>query len=224
MTGFQDIFKSSFLENVTAISITDILITLVMSFCLGIYIFLIYKKSYAGVMYSSSFGVTLVALCMITAMTILAVTSNVVLSLGMVGALSIVRFRTAVKEPMDLIFLFWAIAGGIVLAAGMIPLAIIGSLFIGIVLVILANKKSFVHPYILSISLNDSNKEEEINNIIKTNAKKYSLKNKTVRTNLIELNYEIRLKSDNTSFINDIEKLNGIDSAILVSYNGDFMG
>ena len=122
--SFNDIFKSSFLENVTAVSLTDMALALVLSFCLGLFIFFVYKKTYAGVMYSSSFGVTLVALTMITTLVILAVSSNVVLSLGMVGALSIVRFRTAIKEPLDIAFLFWSIAVGIVLAAGFIPLAV----------------------------------------------------------------------------------------------------
>ncbi|MEF2800483.1 MAG: DUF4956 domain-containing protein [Acutalibacter sp.] len=131
---FQDIFKSSFLENVSSVSLLDMGRALVLAFGLGLFIFLIYKKTFAGVMYSSSFGVTLVGLTMITTLVILAVTSNVVLSLGMVGALSIVRFRAAIKEPLDIAFLFWAIAVGIVLAAGMIPLAVIGSVVIGLVL------------------------------------------------------------------------------------------
>ena len=139
---FNDIFKSSFLENVTAVSITDMALALVLSFGLGMFIYLVYKKTYAGVMFSQAFGGALVAMTMITTMVILAVTSNVVLSLGMVGALSIVRFRTAIKEPMDIAFLFWAIAGGIVLAAGMIPLAIIGSLIIGVIMIVFCNKKS----------------------------------------------------------------------------------
>ena len=121
---FRDIFKSSFLENITSISILDMLLALVLAFGIGLFIFLIYKKTFSGVMYSSSFGVTLLALTMITTVVILAVTSNVVLSLGMVGALSIVRFRTAIKEPLDIAFLFWAIAAGIVLAAGMLPLCL----------------------------------------------------------------------------------------------------
>ena len=120
---FSDIFKSSFLKNVTSVSVLDMVLALGLAFAIGLFIFLIYRKTYAGVMYSSSFGVTLVGLTMISTFVILAVTSNVVLSLGMVGALSIVRFRTAIKEPLDIAFLFWAIAAGIVLAAGMIPLA-----------------------------------------------------------------------------------------------------
>ena len=131
---FNDIFTSSFLDNVTSISVLDMALTMLLAFAIGLFIYLIYKKTYAGVMYSSTFGVTLVALTMITAFVILAVTSNVVLSLGMVGALSIVRFRTAIKEPLDIAFLFWAIAVGIVLAAGLIPLAVFGSVFIGIII------------------------------------------------------------------------------------------
>ena len=119
MTTFQDIFKSSFLENLASISMLDMAIALALAFLLGLFIFFIYKKSYTGIMYSRSFGVTLIALSLITTLLILTVVSNVVLSLGMVGALSIVRFRTAIKEPMDIAFLFWSIAVGIVLAAGL---------------------------------------------------------------------------------------------------------
>ena len=124
---FQDIFKSGFLENVTSISMLDMLMTILFSFGIGLFIFFIYKKTYRGVMYSDSLGTTLIALTMITSIVILAVTSNVVLSLGMVGALSIVRFRTPIKEPLDIAFLFWSIGAGIVLAAGLIPLAMFGS-------------------------------------------------------------------------------------------------
>ena len=144
--NFQDIFKSSFLENVTSVTVLDMVLTLILAFAVGLFIFFIYKKCYAGVMYSASFGVTLIALCLITALLILAVTSNIVLSLGMVGALSIVRFRTAIKDPSDIAFLFWAIAAGIVLAAGFLPLAVIGSLFIGLILIIFSQNKGFEKP------------------------------------------------------------------------------
>ena len=148
---FSDIFKSSFLENVTSVSAFDMVLAMILAFAIGLFIFLIYKKTYSGVMYSSSFGVTLVALTMITTFVILAVTSNVVLSLGMVGALSIVRFRTAIKEPLDIAFLFWAIAAGIVLAAGLIPLAVFGSVIIGIIILLFANRKEAAEPYIVVI-------------------------------------------------------------------------
>lgn len=221
---FQDIFKSSFLENITSISILDMVISLVLAFGVGMFIFLIYKKTFAGVMYSSSFGVTLVALTMISTLVILAVTSNVVLSLGMVGALSIVRFRTAIKEPLDIAFLFWSIAVGIVLAAGMIPLAVFGSVIIGIVLLVFANKKSHTSPYIVVIRCENHESEMAAAAFLKKQVKRFAVKSKTVQKGAIELNAEIRMKDENTDFINILSEMNGVSSAVLVSYNGDYMG
>ena len=149
---FNDIFKSGFLENVASISILDMLLTILLSFGVGLFIFLIYKKTYRGVMYSAGFGTTLIALTMITSTVVLAVTSNVVLSLGMVGALSIVRFRTAIKDPLDIAFLFWSIGAGIILAAGMIPLAVIGSVCIGLILLVFVNQKAQTHPYMIVLN------------------------------------------------------------------------
>ena len=175
-------------------------------------------------MYSSSFGVTLVALTMITTLVILAVTSNVVLSLGMVGALSIVRFRTAIKEPLDIAFLFWSIAVGIVLAAGFIPLAVIGSVVIGLILLLFANRKSHANPYIVVLSCADQASENEATKFLTACTQRCVCKSKTVRAGRIELNLEVRLKDDNTDFVNSLAKLQGVDSAVLVSYNGDYMG
>ena len=139
--NFNNIFKSNFMDKVSAVSVIDIVIALALAFGLGLFIMQVYKKTFKGVMYSSSFTNSLLALTLITTLIILAVTSNVILSLGMVGALSIVRFRSAIKEPMDIAFLFWSISVGIVLGAGLIPLAIIGSIFIGIIMLIFINKK-----------------------------------------------------------------------------------
>lgn len=222
--NFSDIFKSSFLDNITGVSILDMAIALVLAFALGLFIFLIYKKTYNGVMYSSSFGVTLIALTMITTVVILAVTSNVVLSLGMVGALSIVRFRTAIKEPLDIAFLFWSIGAGIVLAAGMIPLAVIGSVIIGVVLLVFVNKKSHTNPYIVVIRCVDHEAEVKAADFLKANAERCVVKSKSAQKGEIELNMEIRLKSDNTDFINTLADISGVQSAVLVSYNGDYMG
>lgn len=158
---FNDIFKSSFLENMASVSILDMVIALLLAFGIGLFIFFVYKKTYQGVMYSSSFGTTLIALTMITTVVILAVTSNVVLSLGMVGALSIVRFRAAIKEPLDIAFLFWSIAVGIVLAAGIIPLAVIGSVIIGVILLVFVNKKSHYNPYIVVLSCKNHETEKK---------------------------------------------------------------
>ena len=222
--NFSDIFKSSFLENVTSVSLLDMVLALVLAFGVGMFIFLIYKKTYAGVMYSSSFGVTLVALTMITTLVILAVTSNVVLSLGMVGALSIVRFRTAIKEPLDIAFLFWSIAVGIVLAAGFIPLAVIGSVVIGIILLVFANHKSYVNPYIVVLNCKDKASEDSAMKLLTENTKRCVCKSKTARPGHVELNLEVRLNSDNTDFVNRLSELEGVESAVLVSYNGDYMG
>lgn len=221
--NFQDIFKSSFLENVAAISALDMALALTLSFMVGLFIFYIYKKCYAGVMYSQSFGVTLIALCMITALLILAVTSNIVLSLGMVGALSIVRFRTAIKDPSDIAFLFWSIAAGIVLAAGFIPLAVIGSLLIGLILMIFSQHKGFDSPYILVIHCDGEESEARSRAIVESNVKKLSLKSKSVSPGQIELNYEVRLKDGATGFINTLAATEGVTHTVLVSYNGDYM-
>ncbi len=220
---FQDIFKSSFIENMNSVSVLDMVLTLFLAFAIGLFIFFIYKKSYAGIMYSASFGVTLISLTMITALLILAVTSNIVLSLGMVGALSIVRFRTAIKEPSDISFLFWSIAAGIVLAAGMVPLAVFGSLFIGLVLLIFSQHKEFERPYILVLHCESSDSEKEAQEYVAANVKKISLKSKSVTPGMIELNYEVRLKDSNTDFINSLASLPGISHTVMVSYNGDYM-
>jgi uncharacterized membrane protein YhiD involved in acid resistance len=222
--SFSDVFKSSFLENVTSVSILDMVLALVLAFGVGLFIFFIYKKTYAGVMYSSSFGVTLIALTMITTLVILAVTSNVVLSLGMVGALSIVRFRTAIKEPMDIAFLFWAIAVGIVLAAGLIPLAVFGSVMIGLTLLVFANHKDSSNPFIVVLACESSESEKSATDYLAQNTKKCTVKSKTVRKGSVELNLEVRLNDDNTDFINVLADLPGIQNAVLVSYNGDYMG
>ncbi len=220
---FNDIFKSSFLENVSSVSMFDMVLSLGLSFLLGLFIFMVYKKTYSGVMYSSTFALTLIALSMITNLVILAVTSNVVLSLGMVGALSIVRFRTAIKEPLDIAFLFWSIAVGIVLAAGLIPLAVFGSVLIGCMLMVFANKKTHTNPYILVLSCEDPKSEADAKTFLADKVEKSVVKSKTVQKGLLEVNMEIRLKNDDTDFVNTLANMSGIRSAVLVSYNGDYM-
>lgn len=222
--SFSDIFKSSFLENVTAVSLPDMAISLVLAFCLGMFIYLVYKKTYSGVMFSRTFGGSLVAMTMITDMVILAVTSNVVLSLGMVGALSIVRFRTAIKEPMDIAFLFWAIAGGIVLAAGMIPLAIVGSIIIGLIMIAFCNRKSFEKPFIVVVTCADAASEKRVADYLNGQVKKAVVKSKSAQKGNIEVTYEVNLKTDDTGFVTGLSGMEGVSSAVLVSYNGDYMG
>ena len=221
---FKDIFKSSFLENIASVSILDMLIALALAFGIGVFIFYVYKKTYSGVMYSSSFGVTLIALTLVTTLVILVVTSNVVLSLGMVGALSIVRFRTAIKEPLDIAFLFWSIAVGIVLAAGMIPLAIIGSVIVGVILLLFVNRTPSRNPYIVVLRCADHASETAAKKFLESRTERCIVKGKTAQKGQVELNMEIRLRDDNTDFINELSDMDGVESAVLVSYNGDYMG
>lgn len=221
--NFNDLFKSSFLENITSFSALDMVIAMGLAFILGLFIFFVYKKTYTGVMYSSGFGVSLLGLTLVTTLIILAVTSNIILSLGMVGALSIVRFRTAIKEPLDIVFLFWSIAAGIVLGAGLLPLAILGSLFIGVILVVFVNKKSVDSPFILIVESEGSQPENDILNIIKAGVKRYSLKSKTISDSGMEFTLEVRLTGNSTRFMGEIKAIPQVKSAALVSYNGDYM-
>lgn len=222
--NFSDIFKSGFLEKMTSVSILDMVIALALAFTLGLFIMQVYKKTFKGVMYSANFGVSLMALTLITTLIILAITSNVVLSLGMVGALSIVRFRSAIKEPMDIAFLFWSISVGIVIGAGLIPLAVFGSIFIGVIMVLFVNKKTRDNPYILVISCENDKSEQDAMELVSKRVRKHIVKSKTVSpANGIELTVEIRVKDSTTAFVNEISTIKGISNVALVSYNGDYM-
>ena len=220
---FNDIFKSSFLESVSDFSILDTLLGMACALVIGLFIFFIYKKTSAGIMYSSSFGLTLIGLSLVTSLVIMAVTSNVILSLGMVGALSIVRFRAAIKEPIEIVFLFWAIAGGIVVGAGLIPLALIGSVIIGIVLLIMASRKTHENPYMLVLNLSSDEAENAVLSSIKEATSKFVIKAKTVTKAGIELSCEVKLKDASTAFVSAIGAIPGVESAALVSYNGEYM-
>lgn len=222
--NFQDFFRSSFLENITSFSTLDALIAMVLALGIGIFIFIVYRKTFSGVMYSTSFGISLVAMTLITTLIILAVTSNIILSLGMVGALSIVRFRTAIKDPLDIVFLFWSLAAGIILGAGLLPLAVFGSIFIGIVLVLFANRKTTDTPYMLIIRCSDDQAEKTARQYIANKVKKGLVKSKTVTVGSgVELAMEVRLIDGATDFVNEMTKQPGIKDAVLVSYNGEYM-
>jgi len=222
-TSFSDIFKSSYIENITSFNLVDTILALFFAFAIGFFVQFVYRKTFNGVMYSQSFGASLVAMCVTTTFVILAVTSNVVLSLGMVGALSIVRFRTAVKEPIEICYLFWAIAAGIVLGAGMFPLAVFGSVVIGVILVIFMNKKTSDNPYILVINCENDLAEQSVMRHIGNQVKKTVVKSKTISKTGIELTLEIRLKDETTDFVNQLASIKDVKNAVLVSYNGDYM-
>jgi len=220
---FNDIFKSSFLESVTEFSPVDTLIGMLFALVMGLFIFMVYKKTFNGVMYSTGFAMTLVGLSLVTTLVIMAVTSNVVLSLGMVGALSIVRFRAAIKEPMEIVYLFWAIAVGIVIGAGMIPLAVIGSVIIGSILILFANRKIHDNPYILILNCSDLQSEETALHVTETSVERFVVKSKTVTAAGIELTAEIRMKDAETEFVNRLHDIGGVNDVTLVSYNGEYM-
>ena len=221
--NFGDVFKSSFLENITEFSVLDMLIGMTFALVIGLFTYTVYKRTFSGVMYSTGFALTLVGLSLVTTLVIMAVTSNVVLSLGMVGALSIVRFRAAIKEPVEIVYLFWSIAVGIVIGAGMIPLAVIGSAMIGVILILFANRNIHENPYILIVSCVNEEAEETALALTKEAAKRLLVKSKTVTAGRIEWTAELRLKEAGTVFVNRINEIAGVDSATLVSYNGEYM-
>jgi len=223
--NFGDVFKSSFLEKMSSISILDMALALALAFALGLFIMQVYKKTFKGVMYSANFGVSLMMLTVITTLIILAITSNVVLSLGMVGALSIVRFRSAIKEPIDIAFLFWAISGGIVIGAGLITLAVLGSIFIGIIMILFVNKKTRDNPYILVMNCENDECEKNAMELVGKKVNKHMVKSKNVSPSRgIELTIEISVKDSTTTFVNELSKVQGVSNVALVSYNGDYMG
>ena len=220
---FNDIFKSSFLESVTGFSLSEVLLAMLFAVIVGLFIFWVYKKTFTGILYSSGFALTLIGLTLVTTLVIIAVTSNVVLSLGMVGALSIVRFRTVIKEPMEIVFLFWSIAVGIVIGAGMIPLAVLGSVIIGIIRLIFANRKNVENAYILVLNCENEEAENTAAELLKNTVKKYRIKSKTVNADGIELTTELKIKDDKMAFVNQMNKITGVKNATLVSYNGVYM-
>jgi len=221
--NFNDIFKSSFLERTASFSLIDSLVGLLVAFAVGLFIYLVYKKTFSGVIYSHNFNISLIIMSMATALIIMGISYNVLLSLGMVGALSIVRFRTPIKDPMDLVYLFWAITAGILCGAGFIPLVILGSILIGLVLLFFVNKITIENPYLLVVRYNDLTIEKSIEQTIAAKAKRYSLKSKSAMpASDYEATFEIRVKENDMSFINSISNLEGVKSAIMLSYDGNF--
>ncbi|MEA0555765.1 DUF4956 domain-containing protein [Lysinibacillus irui] len=220
---FSDIFKSNFLEKTTSFSLIDSIIGLVVAFFIGLFIYAVYKKTFNGVIYSHSFNISLLIMTMATALVIMGISSNVLLSLGMVGALSIVRFRTPIKDPMDLVYIFWAIVSGILCGAGFIPLVIIGAVLIGLVLLVFVNKITVENPYLLIVKYEEERANAEVERIIATQTKKFALKSKSIMQNEeIETTYEIRVKQNDAQLMDELTKVTGVKSAIMLSYDGNF--
>ncbi|WP_315120540.1 DUF4956 domain-containing protein [uncultured Clostridium sp.] len=222
--NFSDIFKKSFLNSATTdLSAMKVVLTLGLTFVIGLFIYVVYKKTFKGVLFSKSFNISLIAIAMVTSLVIMAVTSNVVLSLGMVGALSIVRFRTAIKDPIDIVFMFWAISSGIVTGAGLYTLSIFGSLVIGLILVMFNKVSMSENAYLFVVNCHDNKAEEEVIKKVKDEIKKFNIKSKTVSKDNIEMTLELRVKNNETSFVNTVSNINGVNNAVLISYNGDYV-
>lgn len=218
-----DLLNSSYIDKINTFSIVDMILALSVAFGMGIFIYLVYRKTYRGVVYSDSFAVTLIAMTLITTMVILAVTSNVVLSLGMVGALSIVRFRSAVKDPIDIAFVFWSMVVGIVIGAGFIPLATFGSVFIGIVLVFFVNRKPTSSPYVMVITYKKPWNEKVVIEKLNQDKIKYIIKSKVMNESYCEITLDLRMKEEQSKNILSLSDLEGVDNVSLVSYNGEYL-
>lgn len=221
--GFKDVLRRSFLEgvNVVDFSITSVAVTIAVTAALGIYIYLVYRLISRKAFYSKSFNISLVALAMITAAIILAIQSSVVISLGMVGALSIVRFRTAVKDPMDLVFLFWAISVGIICGAGLYGMAFMLSLCVTIVVLLLDFFPTVSAPLLLVLNAQGEDAEEEVMEIVSKYAKYYHIKSRNLTKGGMDMVVELRVKRDEADMVREINKLSGVESVSLLSHDGE---
>ena len=221
---FADVLQKSFIAmsmgSTDRITTLNILINLSMSFLVGMFIFFIYKKTYQGVLYQRSFNISLVLASAVTAMIIMTISGNLILSLGMVGALSIVRFRTPVKDSMDLVFLFWAISAGIANGVGYYNISIVGSIMIAIFMLILTMRGEGVSDtLLLVIQLSDPSKEESILNEIRQQTEKLSIKSKTVSEAGTEITLEAKTKENQTSIMNKLQADGSVIRATLVAYD-----
>ena len=219
---YLSIIKDSVLNQFTGtLTLADVGLSLLTAFLISIFIIFVYKKTYSGVLYSKTFSLCLLMLSMVTALIIRTVNANLSLSLGMVGALSIVRFRTAVKEPIDTGFMFWGISAGIMAGAGLYLIAIIASILLGVLYFIgyLFGFKS-ESKYLLVLKY-DSNNESEVNKLLKS-LPKHKLKTKTSAKKVTEVTYEVEVKNEDTKFMNNFLNDENILVASLVSYQNEF--
>ncbi|MEA2019907.1 MAG: DUF4956 domain-containing protein [Campylobacterota bacterium] len=220
----NDIFSKSFVamqSGMDRFSAIEIIINLGVSFLVGMFIFYVYKKTFQGVLYQRSFNVSLVAITMIITLIIMTISGNLVLSLGMVGALSIVRFRTPIKDPVDLVFIFWAITVGIANGVGYFNISLIGSVVMTIVLLFMTRKEEEEQPYLLVLHIPSSQDQLEVLSITKKSVERFMLKSKTVTPQYTEITAEVRLNSDDTNFLNELQDSGKVQKATMITYSGD---
>ena len=219
--NFSDIFKNNFLENFTnTISLSDVIVTMLIALLFSFIIYYVYKFTCDNVIYSKKFNITMALMTMVTAAIIMSMQANVVVSLGMVGALSIVRFRTAIKEPKDLLFLFWAIANGIIIGAGIYSIVFVLGIILTIALLVFEKLPGNKIPYLLVINLENLEVEEEIEKILTENKIKYRVKSKNISNNNVDIIYEL---SNNKieNLIKDISSKKGILGLNLITQDGE---
>jgi len=222
--NYADIFKNSFVamsSGMDRFSSIEIITNLTVSFFVGLFIFYIYKKTFQGVLYQRSFNISLITITMVITLIIMTISGNLILSLGMVGALSIVRFRTPIKDPVDLVFIFWAIAVGIANGVGYFNLSIIGSIVLTLVLLLMTRKEESNQPFLLVIQTKNNMDDQQLYTEIKNSVDKFMLKSKTINEAYTEYTAEIRLKNEDTNFISELHKKDELIKATLISYSGE---
>lgn len=219
MTTFSDIFKKSFIQETGNLTMQGFIMAMLASFICGMIVYTVYRTYFKGVIYSNNFNILLVLTSMVTCFIVIVISSNVVLSLGMVGALSIVRFRTAVKDPLDVGFLFWTVAVGVTCGAGLYIISLLGTCFISIIYIMLVKIRNRKRVYLLIIKHGNEAGEavrREMNSIKKV------LKNKTVSKGFTELTYEVRFDAENTSLVSTLASIDGVENAVVVEFTGDY--
>ena len=219
MTTFSDIFKKGFLQETGNLTTADFAMSMLAAFLCGMIIYMVYRYFYKGVIYNNNFNILLVLTSMITCFMVMVISSNVVLSLGMVGALSIVRFRTAVKDPLDVGFLFWTVAVGITCGAGLYIISLAATLMISVVYILLIKVRNRKRVYLLIVKYRDD-AQESVTRVIRSLRK--VLKNRTSTSGYTEMTYEIRMSKNNTSSVKSLSELEGVEYASVVEFTGDY--
>ena len=224
-TNFSDVFKDNFLSGFSLstqnLTLPNVLISLGIAFLLGMVIYFIYKKTYRGVLYSHSFNLSLIMLSMVTTLVIMCISSAPALSLGMVGALSIVRFRTAVKDPMDTVYMFWAIAVGITVGANFILFSIIGTLVIAVILLVLSFTSNQTGQNYLLVVHYDDRYAKEVTNAVNKMVPRYRLKSKTATRNGVQMTLQLRLQGNRSNIVDNLLGIPGVMDATLVAFQNE---
>lgn len=219
MTNFGDIFKNGFLENVGNLTTQGFVMSMLSAFICGMIVYFVYRKWFKGVIYNNNFNILLVLTSLVTCFIVLVISSNVVLSLGMVGALSIVRYRTAIKDPLDVGFLFWTVAVGVTSGAGLYLISLLGTLFISAIYILLISVRNRTRMYLLVVKFIPEANEAVLSELAGLNK---VLKNKTSTKGSIELTFEVKLNPEDTAFMQKLTHTKGVESAVLVEFTGDY--